>query len=618
MTRRLSAPLPWLAGLLAVYLLSPLLVGIPRFWSADWRSVDVEALGQACAVSVASATLASVLIAVGGIPLGYLLARVPGRAMALLGFLVQLPLALPPLASGVLLLFLLGRTSALGRLSDGALTDSFVGIVLAEMFVAAPFLIVAARSAFEAVDPMLEGVAATLGHGPLSIFFKVSLPLAWPTTRSGLLLTWLRGFGEFGATVMVAYHPYSLPVYTYVAFGSQGLPAMLPVILPALGAALLLMGISNASTRRATIRFGRAAVELTTELVQPLEASRHDRHRRNEIKCPMDLAFRKQINGFDLDVAWSTHARRLAILGPSGSGKSLTLRLIAGLESPDAGRLQFGDLDLSHCPPELRNIAYVPQNYCLFPHLNVAQHVRFPIGADPELARRWLEHLGIDSLTDRIPAELSLGQQQRVALARALVRPSSLMLLDEPFSALDTPLRVRLRRELRDLQSEMAMTTIVVTHDPAEAAMLADEMLVLNHGRILQAGPVEELYRRPASELVARLLGAENVNDGMAVAEDQIGIGNGAILVVSGPALRAGEHVGWSVRADRVRLHTAGRYEARIESIVVMGGDCEVSVRLGRNFLRILVDAGSSVRPGPCRLDIDPASVQVWRAAGVG
>jgi hypothetical protein len=100
----------------------------------------------------------------------------------------------------------------------------------------------------------------------------------------------------------------------------------------------------------------------------------------------------------------------------------------------------------------------------------------------------------------------------------------------------------------------------------------------------------------------------------MAVAEDQIAIGNGAVLVVSGPALRPGEHVGWSVRADRVRLHPTGRYEARIESIVVMGGDCEISMRLGRKFLRILADAGSGVRPGPCRFDIDPGSVQVWRA----
>ena len=228
MTRRLPASLPILAGILAVYLIAPFIAGVQQVAFADWRSVDVAALLRACAVSIGSASAATVLLAIGGIPLGYLLARIPGRGMAAVGFLVQLPLALPPLASGILLLFLVGYSSPLGRFAQGMLTDSFTGIVLAEAFVAAPFLIIAARSAFAAMDPALEGVAATLGRRPLDIFFRVSLPIAWPAILSGLLLAWLRAFGEFGATVMVAYHPYSLPVYTYVAFGAQGLPAMLP------------------------------------------------------------------------------------------------------------------------------------------------------------------------------------------------------------------------------------------------------------------------------------------------------------------------------------------------------------------------------------------------------
>jgi ABC-type nitrate/sulfonate/bicarbonate transport system ATPase subunit/ABC-type sulfate transport system permease component len=486
-TRHLPAPLPWLAGLLAVYLLGPFLAGVPQIWFADWHSVDVSALTRACTVSVTSATLASVLIALGGIPLGYLLARAPGRTTATLGFLVQLPLALPPLASGVLLLFFLGRRSLLGQLTDGALTDSFVGIVLAETFVAAPFLIVAASSAFTAVDPALEGVAATLGHRPLAIFFKVSLPLAWPATRSGLLLAWLRAFGEFGATIMVAYHPYSLPVYTYVAFGSQGQPTMLPVLVPALAAALFMMGLSSAGDRRASPRGGGAARQQAPRRVQRLEGSERDSRPRYEATPAAKLAFRfqKQFNGFKLDVTWESHASRLAILGPSGSGKSLTLRLIAGLERPDAGKLQYGARDLSDRPPDLRGIAYVPQDYGLFPHLTVAEHLRFPIGATPDDAKRWLSRLGLGDLTERRPAALSLGQRQRVALARALMRPADLLLLDEPFSALDAPLRARLRRELRDLQHEIALTTIVVTHDPTEAGMLADEILVLDEGRAL-------------------------------------------------------------------------------------------------------------------------------------
>jgi molybdate transport system permease protein len=614
-TRRLPAPLPWLAGLLAVYLVVPFITAIPQVWLADWRSVDMAALGRATAVSVGSATLATALIALGGVPLGYLLARVPGRAAAALGFLVQLPLALPPLASGILLLFLLGYRSPLGRLPDGGLTDSFAGIVLAEIFVAAPFLIIAARSAFASIDPVLEGVAATLGHGRLATFLKVSLPLAWPTTRSGLLLAWLRGFGEFGATVMVAYHPYSLPVYTYVAFGSQGLPTMLPVLVPALAAALIVMGLSSASARRASARGGKAAVSQAVRSVAQADQCRRHSRPGSDAAVVVDLAFQfqKQLNGFELDVAWSTRACRLAILGPSGSGKSLTLRLIAGLERPDAGALKLNGRDMSRLPPELRGIAYVPQNYGLFPHLTIAQHLRFPIGAVPDMAQHWLERLGLSDLKDRFPGALSLGQQQRVALARALVRPADLILLDEPLSALDAPLRVRLRRELRDLQREIAATTIIVTHDPEEAALLADELLVLEDGRVLQTGPVEAVFSRPASEVAARLLGAENVGEGIAVADNQIAIEGGAILMVAGPPLRPGKRVGWSVRPERVRLCADGRYEARIESIAAIGGARDVLVRFGVTPLRVLADPSWRTPTNFCRLEIDPGSIQVWQ-----
>jgi len=180
-TRRPPALLlPWLAALLVIYLCAPFAAALQQAGLTDWRSVNATELWRALAVSVSSATVCAALIAVGGVPLGYCLARVPGRAAAMLGFIVQLPLAQPPLASGILLLFLVGPYAPLGVLTHGALTDSFAGIVLAETFVAAPFLVVAARSAFASVDPILEDVAATLGRGRLATFMKVSLPLAWP------------------------------------------------------------------------------------------------------------------------------------------------------------------------------------------------------------------------------------------------------------------------------------------------------------------------------------------------------------------------------------------------------------------------------------------------------
>jgi len=614
-TRRLPAPLPWLAGLLSLYLLAPLLAGAEQVVLADWSSVDAGALFSACAVSIASASVATLLIALGGVPLGYLLARVPGRAMAALGFVVQLPLALPPLSSGVLLLFLVGYAAPLGRLLNGALTESFSGVVVAEVFVAAPFLIIAARSGFAAVDPMLEGVAATLGRRPLDVFFRVSVPIAWPAILSGLLLTWLRAFGEFGATVMVAYHPYSLPVYTYVAFGSQGLPAMLPVLLPTLVLALAIMGLSQLAAKpHRTRRAWHAELPRTPEPY----AARTGPGVMDRRRDAADISFRfaKQLGAFRLNVAWSPGARRLAILGPSGSGKSMTLKLIAGIETCGSGSVMVNGRELSHVEPAARRIAYVPQNYGLFPHLTVQQQLLFAAGADPAIAAAWVERLGLRGLEQRRPAELSLGQQQRVALARALTHRTGLLLLDEPFSALDAPLRARLRRELHALQAELGESTILVTHDPLEAALLADEVLVLAEGRVLQCGAVPDVFRRPANETVARLVGADNVAEGVVADPCHIAIGDGLLLATAGPDLTTGTHVGWSFSPSRARITGDGPYWGRVESAASLGVGRQVTIRAGDARVRIF-DGHTDVPLGEtCGFDIDPHSVQVWPLEG--
>lgn len=605
MTRRIAAPLPWLAGLLAIYLIAPLIAGIRQIGLTDWSTVDNTALMHACAVSIGGASVATAIIALAGIPLGYLLARIPGRATAALGFVVQLPLALPPLTSGVLLLFLIGYPTPLGRLFHGALTDSFAGIVLAQVFVAAPFLVIAARSGFAAVDPVLEDVAATLGHRPLDVFLRVSLPLAWPAITSGLLLAWLRAFGEFGATVMVAYHPYSLPVYTYVAFGSQGLPAMLPVLLPTLLLALAIMAFS-AFTERSR----QTETSAASSLVAPVSPRPQ---RPDEIRpTPINLQMARQVGDFRLEVAWAPQAHRLAILGPSGSGKSLTLKLIAGIEPCDRGRIEVQGDDLCRRPSPERGIAYVPQNYGLFPHLSVMQHLLFPVGATLRDAQHWIDRLGLGGLEARRPGELSLGQQQRVALARAFNRPARLVLLDEPFSALDAPLRARLRQEFVALQQEISATTILVTHDPAEAALLADEILVLTEGRSLQYGPTGDVFRRPANEIVARLLGAENMAQGFVAGPDRISPGDDIMISVAGPPLCVGMRVGWSFAPARAWVSANGRYLGVVEDVSPMGISRQITLRLGDARIRIFGDGGDASPGTVCRFDIDPNSIQVW------
>jgi ABC-type sugar transport system ATPase subunit/ABC-type sulfate transport system permease component len=615
-TRRLPGPLPWLGALLAVYLCAPFVALIQQAGLADWHSVNATELWRALAVSLGSATLSVALILIGGVPLGYCLARIPGRKMAMLGFIVLLPLAIPPLASGVLLLFLVGPYAPIGLLTHGALTDSFAGIVLAETFVAAPFLIVAARSAFASVDPVLEDVAATLGRGRLATFMKVSLPIAWPAIRAGLLLAWLRAFGEFGATVMVAYHPYSLPVYMYVAFGSQGLQAMTPLLLPTLAAAIAVLALTHISLGRVP-QGARIAVGPSHVTARNTSKSKSASIPDSKPISESGLAFQllRRLGSFELDVAWATATRRLAILGPSGSGKTLTLRLLAGLDRADGCVLRLGEHDLSGLAPEARGVAYVPQNYALFPHMTVARQLLFPAGAEVSVARHWLDRLGLSGLEERLPAALSLGQQQRVALARALVRPSRLVLLDEPFSALDAPLRRRLRGELRRLQCEIAATMVIVTHDPDEAALLGDEILILDQGRVLQTGKTEEVFARPASETVARVLGAENVAFGIAVDKDQIDVGNGVRLAVAGPPMPQGERVGWGVRPEHIRLSRNGCYQATIEDVTSFGGRLQLSVRLGTTPLLVLADRSLNQIDGPCRLNIDPRSVQVWKTS---
>ena len=602
MRRKVASPLPWLAGLLALYLLAPLLAGVQAALQTRWKGVDYAALARACVTSVASASVATLLTALCGVPLGFLLARVRGRAMGLLGFLVQLPLALPPLASGILLLFLLGYDAPLGRLTHGALTDSFAGIVLAEAFVSAPFVIIAARSAFEAIDPALEDVAATLGRGRLAVFVRASLPAARGALLAGLLLAWLRAFGEFGATVMVAYHPYSLPVYTYVAFGEQGLPAMLPVLLPAIALALAILMLGNrAGVRRAPRRSSPPIPTAPRPAAWPAAAPGGT--------GGLHLTLDKPLQGFRLTVDWSSPARRLAILGPSGSGKSLTLKLIAGVERAEHAVVRLGGRELAGLEPNLRRVGYVPQSYALFPHLDVRRQLRFPAGADPALAERWLERLELTDLLGRRPMQLSLGQQQRVALARALVRPVDVLLLDEPFSALDAPLRAALRRELRALQNELPLTTLLVTHDPGEALLLADDILLLCDGRALQSGPAAEVLRRPVNERAARLLGADNIAAGLAEAPGRLALGQGVALELPGPPLPPGR-LGWSVPADRVWLHAAGRCHGTVQALVP-GPLPRAIIRCGDTCIGAA--CGADLGPGQSvRFDLDVERVQVW------
>ncbi len=206
------------------------------------------------------------------------------------------------------------------------------------------------------------------------------------------------------------------------------------------------------------------------------------------------------------------------LLGPSGSGKSTVLRLIAGLLNPEGGRILLHGREVTGLSPQRRGVGFVFQHYALFRHMNVADNIEFPLRIRkvkaPERRRRrdeLLELVGLVGLEKRLPSQLSGGQQQRVALARALAHRPEVLLLDEPFGALDAKIRADLRRFLRRIQEELNVTTIFVTHDQEEAFELADRMGVMNFGRLLEVGPPGELYMHPQTEFVATFLGKANL-----------------------------------------------------------------------------------------------------------
>ena len=221
----------------------------------------------------------------------------------------------------------------------------------------------------------------------------------------------------------------------------------------------------------------------------------------------------RAVNGVSLEVA---SGELVALLGPSGSGKTTLLRMVAGLAFPDAGRILFGDVDATDIPIRDRRVGFVFQHYALFPHMRVADNIAFGMRAardrrpEAEIVRRAEELLALmqlDGLGGRFPAQLSGGQRQRVALARALAVDPQVLLLDEPFGALDANVRRELRRWLREVHERLGITTLFVTHDQEEALDLADRVVILDRGRIEQVGAPREVCRDPASAFVMTFLG---------------------------------------------------------------------------------------------------------------
>jgi molybdate transport system ATP-binding protein len=287
----------------------------------------------------------------------------------------------------------------------------------------------------------------------------------------------------------------------------------------------------------------------------------------------IEVELHKAYPGFTLDTAWTAGDEVVTLFGPSGAGKSLTLQCLAGLVRPDAGRVVVNGRVFDdgargvYLPPQARRLGYVFQGYALFPHLTVAENVAFGLRHRPRAERRrrageWLERLGLGEVAERHPRELSGGQQQRVALGRALAPDPEVLLLDEPLSALDAPLRRQLREELARVIHDWGKTVVLVTHDLGEAYQLGHRVVVYAAGRVVQAAPKDELLLRPASEAVARLVGVRNILHGTVTkaSPDRVEIAwrGGSLEAVNSLAHPyqppAGTPIAFFVRPEHVRL----------------------------------------------------------------
>ena len=284
----------------------------------------------------------------------------------------------------------------------------------------------------------------------------------------------------------------------------------------------------------------------------------------------------------------------VTLLGPSGCGKTTTLRMLAGLETPTAGRIIIGDKDVTPLPPNQRDVAMVFQSYALFPHMSVLENVKYGLesnGRDnaERLAIEGLDTVGLSALANRYPAELSGGQQQRVAVARSLVLEPQVLLLDEPLSNLDARLRRSVRTEIRSLQQELGFTAVYVTHDQEEALAVSDRIIVMRDGIVEQDGTPKELYRSPASEFIADFIGEANIL-GCEVTDCANGTAN---VVIGGDQYQIDANRATpgqakvAIRANSVQLGPkgSGQLQAKVVSAAYLGDKMEYVLEFGESSI---------------------------------
>ncbi len=491
-------------------------------------------------ISLATTCVATVATFLLGMLAAKAMYGVRGGLRAWIDGLLTLPLVLPPTVVGFFLLVLLGRRSFIGHALEQigiVIVFSWPATVIAATVVAFPLMYRTTLGAFEQVNPNLLDAARTLGASEWRVFRRVLLPMAAPGVLAGTVLAFARAMGEFGATLMLAGNipgrTQTMPIAIFSAAegGDMHVAILWVSLIVVLSLAIIRLLHWERKTRNTDPN--RSAPSLAPAPVPepPLPSSADE----SPSSASLEIHVEKTLETFNLEVEFRAGRGAVGLLGASGAGKSMTLRMIAGIVAPDRGRIVLNGRVLydsaatRHIPAAQRKIGVVFQDYALFPRMTVAENVGFGLGSLPERERRvrvqrQLERMHIAELAERYPAQISGGQRQRVAIARCMAIEPDALLLDEPFAALDPHLRRQTEEQLRETLAGYNGSVIFVTHDMEEAFRFCSDLLVLDGGKVIASGPKHQLFERPRTVAAARLTGCKNIAQARRIAEDHIAV----------------------------------------------------------------------------------------------
>ena len=601
------SPLPWwlvlFASASAAYLVLPLVfMGSRVPWDQFPAVLSSDEAADALSLSLKTCAAALAIDLVLGVPLAVALSR-DWRGVDVLRVLVALPLALPPVVAGIALVAAFGRRGVLGsQLEAFGVTVAFTtaAVVLAQVFVSLPFLVVTVEAALRSRPRGLEETAASLGARPTRVLASVTLPMVVPGVARGAALALARCLGEFGATLTFAGSlqgiTRTLPIQVYLARESADKTDLVLGIVLVGVAALVVAATEMPARGRRRVREG----ESLDDGPDAVDAPQSVQHVEEKAAVPLRVEGKVVERGWDVSIEVGA-GEVLAVMGHNGAGKSTLAEVLSGSLALDSGTVQIGDLTAdaagAFIPPRGRGVAMVSQNPRIFEHMTVLANVAFPLvcrgfprAQARRLARGQLRKVGCERLAARRGGQLSGGQAARVALARALVFSPRLLILDEPTAALDVEASSRVGAILVDRLKSDGTTTVLVTHDVAEAVELGTRMIVLERGRVVEDGSPAEVLARPVSAFGASLAGLNAVAGVLRIDGDglpSIDVGGGQELTAAeASGIAAGQPVTFMFAPEAVALSSGkvvgsarSSLPATVERVSTAGGLVTVRLR---------------------------------------